>query len=163
MSSTTAGSRTWFQMSNIDKSAVVAEARTWIGTPYHTHQRLKGVGVDCAQFVAGVAEGVGIREKVVTPMDYSNEWNIHNREEVMLHLIEDLGCYRIENPVAGDIVCFQIGRAHGHMGILSSKDTFIHAFLKPDMRGSVNGVVEENYFTGDWAKFPKIYYSYPEA
>ena len=28
------------------RAAIVAEAMSWIGTPYHSHARIKGVGVD---------------------------------------------------------------------------------------------------------------------
>ena len=34
---------------------IVTEARTWVRTPYHHQARLKGVGVDCAGLVIGVA------------------------------------------------------------------------------------------------------------
>lgn len=31
------------------RAAVAQEALAWLGTPYHHHARIKGVGVDCAQ------------------------------------------------------------------------------------------------------------------
>ncbi len=37
-------------------SDVVRTARTWLGTPYHHQGRLKGVGVDCAGLLIGVAQ-----------------------------------------------------------------------------------------------------------
>ena len=39
---------------------IVAEARTYLGTPYHHIGRLKGVGVDCIGLVTGVAQALGI-------------------------------------------------------------------------------------------------------
>lgn len=39
---------------------VIAEARTWIGTPYHHQQCAKGHGVDCAQLIAGVGNAIGL-------------------------------------------------------------------------------------------------------
>lgn len=39
---------------------VITEARTWIGTPYHHQQCVKGVGVDCAQLIAGVGHALGL-------------------------------------------------------------------------------------------------------
>jgi cell wall-associated NlpC family hydrolase len=39
---------------------VVACARGWIGTPFHHQARLKGVGVDCAGLVIGVARELGL-------------------------------------------------------------------------------------------------------
>ena len=35
---------------------IILEAMDWVGTPYHHQARVKKVGVDCAQLVAGVAE-----------------------------------------------------------------------------------------------------------
>ena len=31
------------------RARIVAEAMTWLGTPYHHRGKLKGIGVDCAQ------------------------------------------------------------------------------------------------------------------
>lgn len=39
---------------------VVAEARAWLDTPYHHQARLRGVGVDCAGLVIGVARALGV-------------------------------------------------------------------------------------------------------
>ena len=36
---------------NIDRAAVVAAAREWIGTPYHHMADIKGVGCDCAMLL----------------------------------------------------------------------------------------------------------------
>lgn len=40
--------------------AVVAEARSWLGTPWVHQHRTKGVGVDCAGLVIGVARALGL-------------------------------------------------------------------------------------------------------
>lgn len=39
---------------------IVAEARTYLGTPFHHQGRLKGVGVDCVGLVTGVAKTLGL-------------------------------------------------------------------------------------------------------
>lgn len=41
------------------RAAVVAEARTWIGTPFKHKQRTKGAGVDCSNLVIGTGENSG--------------------------------------------------------------------------------------------------------
>lgn len=148
-------------MSSTNKQAIVDEARSWVGTPYHSHQRLKGVGVDCAQLVAGVLENA-LGVTITTDMDYSPEWNIHNREEKMLALMEGVGGVRTETPEAGDVVAFRIGRAYGHMGIMTTTVTFVHAFLSPGDKSTDNGTVAEVYMTGEWARMPKLYYTYPQ-
>ncbi len=43
----------------LTRAAVVAEARSWLGTPFAHQQALKGVGVDCAQLVIATAQALG--------------------------------------------------------------------------------------------------------
>lgn len=42
------------------RAAIVAEARGWLGTPFHHQARLKGVGVDCIGLVIGVARALAL-------------------------------------------------------------------------------------------------------
>jgi hypothetical protein len=44
------------EMDEAMRAAVVKEALTWLGTPYHHHARVKGVGVDCARLLCAVYE-----------------------------------------------------------------------------------------------------------
>ena len=41
------------------RSDVVAQARSWLGTPYQHQARCKGAGVDCAGLIIGVAHALG--------------------------------------------------------------------------------------------------------
>lgn len=50
----------------IDRAAVVAEARSWISTPYHHGASLKGIGCDCIGFVRGVARHMGMHDPFAT-------------------------------------------------------------------------------------------------
>ena len=43
----------------LEQAQIVAEARTWLGTPFHHQGRLKGVGVDCAGVAIGTAKNCG--------------------------------------------------------------------------------------------------------
>src|ERR1700726_3360245 len=42
------------------RAAVIAEAESWIGTPFHHAARIKGIGVDCLMLLAEVYERAGI-------------------------------------------------------------------------------------------------------
>jgi NlpC/P60 family putative phage cell wall peptidase len=42
------------------RAEVVAEARSWIGTPCHHHAGLKGIGADCGGMVRGVGAALGL-------------------------------------------------------------------------------------------------------
>ncbi|MGH8566844.1 MAG: NlpC/P60 family protein [Gammaproteobacteria bacterium] len=44
------------------RESIVAEARTWLGTPYRHQGRRKGLACDCAGLVIGVAHGLGLSE-----------------------------------------------------------------------------------------------------
>jgi cell wall-associated NlpC family hydrolase len=54
----------------IARAALVAEALTWVGTPFQRQQSCKGVGADCIGVVAGVALacGVAVRYRNDYPM-----------------------------------------------------------------------------------------------
>jgi cell wall-associated NlpC family hydrolase len=62
------------------RAAIVAEAMSWLGTPYHHRAKLKGVGVDCAQVVLAVYAAVGIVEDFDTG-EYPADWHIHRDVE----------------------------------------------------------------------------------
>lgn len=113
------------------RQAIVDEAKTWLETPYHHQGRVKGVGVDCAQLVAGIAEALGFIEPgTAIPHDYSPEWHIHNREEVLLANLRAFGCTEVEAPELGDILCFKYGRAVGHLGIYAGDGMMVHAAIQ---------------------------------
>ena len=44
----------------VSRAQVVAEARTWLGTPWVHQHRSKGIAVDCAGLLIGVARTLGI-------------------------------------------------------------------------------------------------------
>jgi cell wall-associated NlpC family hydrolase len=78
---------------------VVEEARSWKGTPFRHQGRIKGQAVDCAHFIALVAEGVGIDAEI--PHNY------RPREDgtVMLRLLKDkMEFVSTEKIQAGDVL-----------------------------------------------------------
>jgi len=133
---------------------IVQAALSWIDTPYHHQARLKGVGVDCAQLVAAVAEECKLLAPGTVITDYSPEWHLHNREERMLGYLKEFGCFRIERAVPGSILCFQFGRVCSHLGILVNEHEFVHARIDA-------GRVVLNTLSGDWARRHVLTYSYP--
>ena len=110
---------------------IVMAATSWLDTPYHHHARIKGVGVDCAQFVLAIAREVDLITdiEVEEAPNYSPQWHLHNREEKLLAVLESFGCVEIpkENTQPGDIICFKFGRLSSHLGIKISEHEFIHA------------------------------------
>jgi NlpC/P60 family putative phage cell wall peptidase len=108
---------------------IVAEARRWIGTPYHHQASVRGIGTDCLGLVRGVWRALHGAEAEVVPA-YARDWAEATGDETMLaaarrHLIER------DRAVAdlGDVLIFRY-RAHAvakHVGILSGPTSMIHA------------------------------------
>ena len=109
---------------------VVKEALTWLGTPYHHKAAVKGVGVDCAMLVGSVAKSLKLLDSSVPFPNYSTQWHLHNREELMLSMLQEYGCIEInpkEDCKVGDILTFKYGRVSSHLGILINNNQIIHA------------------------------------
>jgi NlpC/P60 family putative phage cell wall peptidase len=58
---------------SITPDLIVAEARSWIGTPYRHQASLKGVGCDCLGLVRGVWRALYGEEPERMP-PYSRDW-----------------------------------------------------------------------------------------
>ncbi len=50
---------------NAIRQQIIYVAMAWLLTPYHHHARIKGVGVDCVQFLIAVFEECQITSCVV--------------------------------------------------------------------------------------------------
>src|SRR5260221_244913 len=92
--------------------AVVQEARTWLGTPYHPAARLKGVGVDCAMLPIMVYVAVGILAPI-GPFYYSPDWHMHKSIELYLQEVVKHSKL-VEKPKMGDFVLYKWGRVFAH-------------------------------------------------
>lgn len=128
------------------RAAVEAEARSWLGTPYHNHARLKGVGVDCAQILCAVYEATGSIGHT-NPGWYAPDWHMHRGEEVYQEWI-DRYCLRLPGsvkPLPGDIALFRFGRTYSHSAIVVSDDELVHAYIG---RGVVLSRLDEEPLAG---------------
>ena len=83
------------------RTAVLDEARSWLGTPYHHRACVKGAGVDCAQILIAVYANAGLIQAFDTG-DYPPDWMLHREEERYLGFVLD----------HAHEVAEQIGRAH---------------------------------------------------
>lgn len=63
---------------------IVKEAREWKGTRFQHQGQLKGIGVDCAHFIALVA-----RDSGVTDVEIPHNYKPHEDGTVMLKLLKD--------------------------------------------------------------------------
>jgi cell wall-associated NlpC family hydrolase len=110
------------------RTAVIAEAESWLRTPYHDHGCVKGAGADCALFPRNVYERVlGMQFPVVPP--YVQQFNLHRAEEVYLESVRATGAIEIveADVQPGDFVLFRIGRCYSHGAIITAWPKVIHA------------------------------------
>ncbi|MGB6536640.1 MAG: hypothetical protein WBF58_11840 [Xanthobacteraceae bacterium] len=114
--------------SDQQRAVVVAEARSWIGTPYHNCADVKGAGVDCGMLIVRVFVDTGL----VAPFDprpYPADWHLHRSEEKYLGFIFER-CAEVQAPGPGDVVVFRFGRCYSHGGIvtIAAPLTALHAY-----------------------------------
>lgn len=139
------------------QTAIVAEARAWIGTPYLHQASCKGAGTDCLGLLRGVWRSLHGGEPQAVPA-YTQDWAEPSGHEVltdaaMRWLISAQG----ENP--GDILLFRMrdGSIAKHLGIagqVGPHPTFIHAYT--------GHAVCEHALTAPWARRIAARYAFPE-
>ncbi len=111
------------------RSAIVAAARRFLGTPYHHQGALAGAGCDCLGLVRGVwRELYGAEPEAPPP--YTPDWGEVGGVE---HLLGAARRHMAEVPTGkaqpGDVLLFRLrrGAVAKHIGILSGPATMIHA------------------------------------
>jgi cell wall-associated NlpC family hydrolase len=110
------------------RQAVVDEAITWLKTPFHHAARLKGIGVDCGQFLLAVYENAGVLPHVEPPA-YGPAYAVHQKDEWYAELCAALG-RKVATPEPGDCALFRLRgqRVLGHGAIVVEWPLLIHAF-----------------------------------
>lgn len=113
------------------REAIVAEARTWMGTPFHHQASLKGVGCDCIGLVRGVARAVGFRDPFTT--GEAIRFAGYGRTPDPRRLLEACALYLHKIPlpeaVAGDILVMRFVREPQHFALITGRlpDRMIHS------------------------------------
>lgn len=114
------------------REQIVRCARSWLGTPYHHQESIKGVGCDCLGLLRGVwTEFYGEANPEEVP-NYSPSWNDHRLDDPMLQIAKK---YFKERPKhaemqEGDVLMFRMrrGQAVKHCAIVSAQAKMIHAY-----------------------------------
>jgi len=128
------------------QALVVAEARSWIGTPYVHQASCKGAGTDCLGLIRGVWRAVMGQEPEAVP-SYSPDWGeATGREMLQAAALRWLRMSPDAVVCPGEVLLFRMrdGRIAKHLGIASGQDSFIHAY-------SGHGVVESR-LSAPWAR-----------
>lgn len=129
-------------MTTVDTSrdAVVQQALSWLGTPWHHAAELKGVGVDCAHLLIAVYGGLSLVD--VPPIEYAPDWFLHGSKDLLREWVARY-CTEVTTPARGDIALYCYGRFASHAGIVVATDPLelVHAFRG---RGVVREEADDN-------------------
>ena len=106
---------------------VVAEAKTWLRTPYHHMGRIKGGGTDCLMLLTEVYEAAGVIPHVDVTF-YPPDWNLHRDAERYLQGLMRYARGIGGPPQSGDVAVFKFGRCFAHGAIVVSWPRLIHAW-----------------------------------
>ena len=114
-------------MTPAQRDAVVAEALGWLGTPWRHMQRLKGVGVDCANLPAAVYEACGVIAHVQA--EYPRQWMLHRKQDRFIEWILAVGGREIDEVdlLPGDLVLWKFGNTFSHSGFWLGAGAVLHA------------------------------------
>lgn len=108
----------------------LAEARRWIGTPFHHQASVRGTGTDCLGLIRGIWRALYGDEPEVTP-PYAPDWAEATQRETLLEAAErNLIPVALPDAQPGDVLLFRL-RPHAparHCGILSTDGAMIHAW-----------------------------------
>jgi NlpC/P60 family putative phage cell wall peptidase len=114
---------------SVRRQDIVAETRSWIGTPYRHQASLKGVGCDCLGLVRGVWRAVvGAEPEPVLP--YAPDWAEATCTESLAEAAaRHLAAISCTDIAPGDVVLFR-WRANlpgKHAAIVTAADMMVHA------------------------------------
>jgi hypothetical protein len=122
-------------------SKLIKVARTWLDTPWQHNQKVKGLGVDCVNFLIAVAFESGLNIEPI-PLSYGRT-AIDNQIERYLerNFIKKPDLAIEEN----NILLYQFSGYNNHVAIATSPTTIIHA-------NSKEGRVVEHSIDGVWKR-----------
>lgn len=147
-------------MTGAFEARILAEARSWIGTPYRHQASVKGAGTDCLGLLRGVWRTIhGAEPEAVPP--YTQDWAEPDREEVLFAAADR---WLVRKPLAAaasaDVLLFRMrdGSIAKHLGLaaeVGAEASFVHAY-------SGHGVIESP-LSAPWARRIVGRYAFPEG
>lgn len=136
---------------------IVAQARTWTGTPFHHQARLKGKGCDCLGLIVGVVDELKLKDKNGIALAAYDEVT-YSKEPDGEYLIQKLTGLLKEVPIekarAGDMALFKVRENPQHLAILTDYEGtlgMIHCYAQARR-------VVEHRLDDDWkARLIKVF------
>lgn len=114
-----------------ERAAVIAEATSWLGTPYHHRAMVKGHGVDCAMLPLAVYRAaVPHRMPSFEVPAYPHDWHLHRDVPLYREIVASVA-RQIQQDEAkpGDFILYRWGRVESHGAILIEPGLIIHSYI----------------------------------
>ena len=137
------------------RAAIVAAARSWIGTPYHNCADVKGAGVDCGMLLVRVFVDSGLVPPF-EPRPYPADWHLHRGEERYLGFVFDRAA-EVVAPQPGDVAVFRFGRCYSHGGIVTGANPLVIVHAYYEARCVIEEAVGRNGVLADAARKPRFF------
>lgn len=115
---------------------IIAEAKTWLGTPWHLNQRSKGLGVDCIRFITETLSTCGLEVGKI-----KNYYGKPKGNQLIEFLNRLQGTEVTDDITPGCLLVFDISGIPWHCALATSDNTMIHATVP-------SGVIETSI--GNW-------------
>lgn len=132
------------------RADVVACARTWLGTPFQHQQRAKGVAVDCAGLVIGVARELGLVVRDFDVTGYSRHPDGHS---LLRWCREYMAPVREPDLQPGDVIVVRYETRPQHMGIIGDYRHGGHSMIHAAEHAMLSKVVEHRLMLGPHMQF----------
>jgi len=142
------------------EARILAEARSWIGTPYRHQASVKGAGTDCLGLLRGIWRTIhGAEPEAVPP--YTEDWAEPGRQEVLFAAADR---WLVRKPLVAatpaDVLLFRMrdGSIAKHLGLaaeVGAEASFVHAY-------SGHGVIESP-LSAPWARRIVGRYAFPKG
>ncbi|QQR69243.1 MAG: peptidase P60 [Alphaproteobacteria bacterium] len=140
----------------ITRSDAVAEARAWLGTPFHHQASVKGVGCDCIGLIKGVGVALGLVDYDPASPEaqaFANYSMLPNSRRMREGLTTWLVSIPVSEATLADILFMAWGREPQHVALITDKG-IIHSY-------SGVGKVVEHALDEDWKHRIVAAYRYP--
>jgi cell wall-associated NlpC family hydrolase len=111
-----------------ERWAIVTEALSWIGTPFHDKAGVKGAGCDCLHLIWRVAQARGFLPPDGDPPDYKPQWFVHRGEPLFLQGLKEHGARQVDMGLPGDFAMYNFGRHAAHAAIIIDGNKMVHAY-----------------------------------
>lgn len=107
------------------RQAVVSEALSWRGTPYHHLGRVKGIGVDCVMLLLETYERTGLIPHRETSW-YTPKWSDRRNAAILMRILGEYA-RQVREALPGDGALFRIGGRESHLAIVIDWPEIVHS------------------------------------